>query len=176
MRIIYLSVNPITLISWGLQWATAIPTRFDISHHRMCKHTVMCSTHKREHTYAHTYESLCCHLIVWLPRSDLNSHVTRQYPRSETGQGAFISRCCWWQLMSVMWWVPAPGWGCGGENGLEVSIAWIYRPRRGGGGEGGACLLAEKLWNSAKFSIREPSKVTPVCGPCAKRPGRFSLS
>ena len=57
-----------------------------------------------------------------------------------------------------------------------MSIAWIYRPRRGGGGEGGACLLAEKLWNSAKFSIREPCKVTPVCGPCAKRPGRFGLS
>lgn len=32
----------------------------------------------------------------------------------------------------------------------------------------GACLLAEKLWNNAKFSIREPCKVTPVCNPCAK--------
>lgn len=60
-----------------------------------------------------------------------------------------------------------------------MSIAWIYRPRKGGGGgggEGGVCLLAEKLWNNAKFSIREPCKVTLVCSPRAKRPGLFSLS
>lgn len=36
--------------------------------------------------------------------------------------------------------------------------------------------LAEKLWNMAKFSIREPCKVTPVCSPCAKRPRLFGLS
>lgn len=46
---------------------------------------------------------------------------------------------------------------------------------RGGVG-GGACLLAEKLWNNAKFSIREPCKVTPVCRPSAKRPRLFGLS
>jgi len=40
---------------------------------------------------------------------------------------------------------------------------------------GVACLLAEKLWNNAKFSIREPCKVTPVCSPCAKRPKLFAV-
>lgn len=50
-------------------------------------------------------------------------------------------------------------------------------PRKGGGGgEGDVSLLAEKLWNNASFSIREPCKVTLVCSPRAKRPGLFSLS
>lgn len=59
-----------------------------------------------------------------------------------------------------------------------MSVARIYRPRKDGGGgcEEGACLLAEKQWNNAKFSIREPCKVTPVCSLRAKRPGLFSLS
>uniref|UniRef100_A0AAV2LNN5 Uncharacterized protein n=1 Tax=Knipowitschia caucasica TaxID=637954 RepID=A0AAV2LNN5_KNICA len=51
-------------------------------------------------------------------------------------------------------------------GGLGVSAATIYRPR-----VGRLCLLAEKVWSHAKFSIRQPRKVTPVCSPCAKRPG-----
>ncbi|TNN77139.1 hypothetical protein EYF80_012608 [Liparis tanakae] len=43
-------------------------------------------------------------------------------------------------------------------------------------GVGGGCLLPEKLWNKAKFSIREPCKVTPVCSPCARRHSLFGLS
>lgn len=71
--------------------------------------------------------------------------------------------------------------GTGGTGGgLEVSIAQIYRMRGGDGGvegegQGSACLLAKKLWNSAKLSIREPCKVTPVCSPCAKRARLFSV-
>lgn len=36
-------------------------------------------------------------------------------------------------------------------------------------------LLAEKQWSNAKFSIREPHKVTPACRLRAKRPRPFSV-
>lgn len=35
--------------------------------------------------------------------------------------------------------------------------------KRTGRGRGLVCLLAEKVWNNAKFPIREPCKVTTAC-------------
>lgn len=68
--------------------------------------------------------------------------------------------------MSPMWCVLAPGRGCGRRIVLKWTLLrYIDQDKAVVKRVGGTlvCLLAEKLWNNAKFPIREPCKVTTVC-------------
>lgn len=58
------------------------------------------------------YPVIFVYRFLWV---ELNLHGTYVYSPSETGWGAFICGQRWWQLMSVMWCVPALG--LGGEVG-----------------------------------------------------------
>lgn len=151
----------------------------------MCKHTVMSESMRAcKHTHTHMQKSAYSVILLYsfLRASCIPVWFTVS-PQWNGCRRAFIRHCCWWQLMSAWWCVPALG------SGMWVGVGFCSCPdlwteevmvaaRVGWRGVGGvsACLLAEKLWNNAKFSIREPCKVTPVCSPCAKWPKLFGLS
>lgn len=96
----------------------------------------------------------------------VDSHLTWQHQCNETAKTYFISHSQHWQLMSPMWCVLAPEWGCGRRIVLKWTLLrYIDQDKAVVKRVGGTlvCLLAEKLWNNAKFPIREPCKVTTVC-------------
>lgn len=96
----------------------------------------------------------------------MDSLLTWQHQCNETAKTSFISHSQHWQLMSPMWCVLAPGRGCGRRIVLKWTLLrYIDQDKAVVKRVGGTlvCLLAEKLWNNAKFPIREPCKVTTVC-------------